>query len=236
MYEAVLFDMDGVVVDTEQSVTDFWQRLARDHGRTLSVEDLERHVYGHRADHTLRALYPEIPRNRYDQVYRRLRENQESLVYTAIPGVLPLLAQLGRAGVATALVTGAQDWKAAEVIGQLRLTAAFEIVICADDVPQGKPDPACYLLAAERLGARIDRCLVFEDAVSGVTSAVTAGAGCVALAPPRRAAGVVDAGAIAVVADFRRVGFDAATRTLRLGERAEFFFPPVRENRLARAR
>jgi HAD superfamily hydrolase (TIGR01509 family) len=152
MYEAVLFDMDGVIADTERSVTEFWQRLAADLGYLLRAEDLERHVYGHRADHTLRVLFPEVPPSAYSEIYQRLKENQESLVYTAIPGATALLGALGRAGVPLALVTGAQDWKAVEVLRQLALPSAFATVICADDVPRGKPDPAGYLLAAERLG------------------------------------------------------------------------------------
>ena len=54
MYRAVLFDMDGVVVDTEQSVADFWQDLAASEGYSLTADDLDRHVYGCSAVHTLR--------------------------------------------------------------------------------------------------------------------------------------------------------------------------------------
>ncbi|MFI9555574.1 HAD family hydrolase [Nonomuraea endophytica] len=223
MYEAVLFDMDGVVVDTEQSVTEFWQRLARSEGYTLSGPELERHVFGHRADHTLRKLFPQIPRGRYDEVYRSLREDQESLRYQAVPGALRLLAELVAAGVPLALVTGAQDWKAAEVLAQLDLRDTFAVRICADDVSLGKPHPACYELAAERLGAAIRSCLVFEDAVSGVSAAVSAGAACVALAVPQRAGQVLGAGARTVVTDFGEVAFDAARRTLCAGP-LEFAF------------
>ncbi|MFI6292810.1 HAD family hydrolase [Nonomuraea sp. NPDC050790] len=217
MYEAVLFDMDGVVVDTEQSVTDFWQRLAGAEGYTLSGPELERHVFGHRADHTLRKLFPQIPASRYDEVYRSLRADQESLRYRAMPGARRVLAELGAAGVPLALVTGAQDWKAAEVLAQLDLRETFGVVICADDVSLGKPHPACYELAAERLDVATRSCLVFEDAVSGVSAAVSAGAACVALAVPQRAAQVLGAGARTVVADFDEVAFDAGRRALRAG-------------------
>jgi HAD superfamily hydrolase (TIGR01509 family) len=227
VYEAVLFDMDGVIADTERSVTEFWQWLAADLGYLLRAEDLERHVYGHRADHTLRVLFPEVPPSAYSEIYQRLKENQESLVYTAIPGATALLGALGRAGVPLALVTGAQDWKAVEVLRQLALPSAFATVICADDVPRGKPDPAGYLLAAERLGVDIGRCLVFEDAVSGVTSAVAAGATCVALACARREAQVRAAGATAVVPDFRQAAFDATAATLRVDARTAFPFVPA---------
>ncbi|MEU8247748.1 HAD family phosphatase [Nonomuraea sp. NPDC048916] len=235
MYEAVLFDMDGVVVDTEHSVTEFWQRLARSEGFSIAPDDLERHVYGHRADHTLRELFPSVSPDRYGEVYRRLRENQESLRYTAIPGVLRLLAELSDARVPVALVTGAQDWKAAEVLGQLDLAETFDVLICADDVALGKPHPACYLLAADRLSAAIGDCLVFEDAISGVTSAVTAGAACVALAPPHRAAQVIEAGASTVERDFERISFDPYEHLLRVGGQTGFGFAAARESRYLRA-
>ncbi|MDH2426544.1 HAD family phosphatase [Sphaerisporangium sp. TRM90804] len=226
MYEAVLFDMDGVIVDTEHSVTEFWRQLAASEGFSLSTADLERHVYGNRADHTLRELFPRISPDRYGEIYGRLRRNQESLLYAAVPGVHTLLEGLGQAVVPVALVTGAQDWKAAAVLGQLGLTETFDTQICADDTALGKPHPACYLLAAERLCVDIERCLVFEDAVSGVTSAVAAGAACVGLAPPHRARQVLDAGALTVVRDFTEVVFDPRERTMSAG-REELLFAPV---------
>jgi HAD superfamily hydrolase (TIGR01509 family) len=216
MYDAVLFDMDGVVVDTQHSVQDFWQRLARSEGYSLSAGDLDQHVYGHRADHTLRRLFPQITPDRYGQVYALLRQDQQSLAYTAIPGVLRLLRQLTQAGVRLALVTGAQDWKVAEVLGQLDLTDAFDVQVSAEDVTAGKPDPAGYLQAAQRLGIDIASCLVFEDAISGVTSAVTAGADCVAIAPPQGADRVLAAGALTALGDFEDISFDAGDHVLRV--------------------
>lgn len=216
MYQAVLFDMDGVVVDTEQSVADFWQALASSEGYSLTADDLDRHVYGCPATHTLRELFPQIAPGRYGEVFDRLRHNQENLRYTAIPGVTRLLRELYRSHVPLALVTGAQHWKVTAVLRQLELDDIFRVVVHADDVAAGKPDPACYLLAAERLTVDITRCLVFEDAVSGVVSAVTAGAGCVALAPEKRAGQVSQAGAMRTVRDFHDVLFSVDDRVIRV--------------------
>lgn len=224
MYQAALFDMDGVVADTEASVTDFWQRLAREHGRRLSPGDLEENVYGHRAEHTFKTLFPEIPTERYPEFYKRLREDQENMSYKAIPGVLEVLARLRGLGIPLALVTGAQDWKMAEVVRQLGLDKTFSVRICADDVTAGKPDPECYLQAARRLTADIARCVVFEDALSGVAAAVAAGAACVAITTQPRARQVRNAGAVVSTRDFTGVTVRRRDRTLRVADRAEFSF------------
>ncbi|ANZ35370.1 hypothetical protein BBK82_03975 [Lentzea guizhouensis] len=222
MFEAVLFDMDGVVVDTEASVADFWQDLARSNGFSISAGDLDRHVYGRSALHTLRELFPMLPADRHHEVYELMRVNNETLHYSTIPGVLPLLGSLHTAGIPTALVTGAEPYKATAVLKQLGLQ--FDVTITAKDVEHGKPDPACYVLAAHRLGVPVERCIVFEDAVSGITSAVTAGATCIALAPPHRETDVRDAGAAAVVRDFRQISFGADA--MRTPDR-EFPFVPA---------
>jgi HAD superfamily hydrolase (TIGR01509 family) len=218
VYQAVLFDMDGVVVDTELSVAQFWQEIADDEGISFSPADLADNVHGRSAEHTLRTLFPAIPEDRYGQVYDRMRENNQRLRYSAITGVLDLLGELRDAGIPLALVTGAEDWKVVEVLRQLELTDAFWTEVRANDVPDGKPDPACYLLAAKRLGVGIDACLVFEDAVSGVTSAVTAGATCIALAPGQRGPRLLEHGAATTVPDFAHVHYTQADGLLHAGQ------------------
>ena len=235
MYQALLFDMDGVVVDTQHSVREFWQQIARSEGFSLSAGDLARHVYGHRADHTLRKVFPHIQPARYGQVYQWLREDQESLSYTAIPGVLQLLKRLAEASVPLALVTGAENWKVAAVLSQLNLTDVFDVQICAHDVASGKPDPACYLLAAQHLSVDIAQCLVFEDAISGVTAAIAAGADCVAIAGPQPASQVLAAGALTVADDFTEISFDSHEYTLSIAGKTVFPLWPAGAGRYAGA-
>jgi HAD superfamily hydrolase (TIGR01509 family) len=227
VYQAVLFDMDGVVVDTDRSVADFWQEVAVDEGLSLSPADLASHVYGRSAEHTLRTLFPALPEHRYGEVYDRMRENNQRLRYSAIAGVLGLLGELSRAGVPLALVTGAEDWKAVEVLRQLDLTDLFWTEVRANDVRDGKPDPACYLLAARRLGVSIDACLVFEDADSGVAAAVASGATCIALAPERRRPRLLERGAATTVPDFSHVHYLPADGVLLAGQGSAFRLVPA---------
>ncbi|WBB78673.1 HAD family phosphatase [Micromonospora sp. WMMD882] len=226
-YEAVLFDMDGVVVDTERTVAAFWQALAADHGFVISDDDLDEHVFGRHAEHTLRALFPAVADTGHPQIYERLRINDQTLRYAEIPGATRLIGELRAAGVPVALVTGAQEWKAVAVLDQLGLTDSFDVQIRADDIPVGKPDPACYRLAAEKLGVDIGRCLVFEDAFSGVTAAVSAGATCVAIGPRRREARLVATGALTVVSSFHQTRYEPEHDRLRVDQHATLPFTPV---------
>ncbi|WP_422771235.1 HAD family hydrolase [Plantactinospora sp. WMMC1484] len=226
-FQAVLFDMDGVVVDTEKTVTAFWQALAAEFGFVISDDDLDDHVFGRHAEHTLRVLFPAISTAQQPPIYDRLRVNDQTLRYAEIPGAIRLIDDLRAAGVPTALVTGAQDWKAVAVLDQLGLADHFDVQVRADDIPVGKPDPACYRLAAQRLGVDIRRCLVFEDAFSGVTAAVAAGATCVALGPQRRADRLRTTGAHTVVTDFRDMRFDAVGRRLAVDGQTVLPFTPA---------
>lgn len=226
-YEAVLFDMDGVVVDTERTVVAFWQGLAGDHGFVISDEDLDEHVFGRHADHTLRVLFPAIAHTDHGSVYERLRVNDQTLRYAEMPGATRLINELRAAGVPVALVTGAQDWKAVAVLDQLGLTDSFDIQVRADDIPVGKPDPACYRLAAERLGVDIERCVIFEDAFSGVTAAVTAGATCVGIGPRRRETRLAAIGTLTVVPDFGQTRYEPANDRLRIAHETTLPFTRV---------
>lgn len=222
MHHAVLFDMDGVLVDTDRAVAEFWQGEAALAGVFFTASALDRHVYGRSAEHTLRELFPWLPPERYHEVYDRMRKNDQSQRYTAIAGVLDLVDDLVDEGIPVALVTGAEDTKVGAVVNQLGLHDAFGALVCAGDVAKGKPDPGCYQLAAERLDVDIRQCLVFEDAASGVTSALAAGADCVALAPERNRARMLELGAACTVPDFTSVHFSRPEQVLLVGSDREF--------------
>ncbi|HEY7104334.1 MAG TPA: HAD family phosphatase [Mycobacteriales bacterium] len=227
VHQALLFDMDGVVVDTAASIAEFWRDLAGAEGVALSDSELDSDVHGRSAEHTLATLFPHLARGRYPEVYERMRANQEALTYAEVPGVSSLLRELTAARVPVALVTGAEKFKVVAVLEQLGLTDTFDAVIGAEDVEAGKPDPASYLAAARLLDADVRRCVVFEDAVNGVTAAVAAGARCVGVAAAHQAERLRSAGAHPVVPDFRGVTFSAADRTVSLDSSTSLPFLPA---------
>ncbi len=210
VYEAVLFDLDGVVADTARSVEAFWQELADEHGFRITQEDFDRHVHGRPTNHTIEALFSMLDEKQKAQIPERAEEYERNLSYAEVPGAVYLLKQLAAHGIPAALATGAESWKVEEVSRQLGLAGAFAARVVGSDVENGKPSPECYLLAAERLGVGPERCMVFEDAVSGVEAAVAAGALCVGVGPRKAERPLTEAGAATIVRDLSEVRLDGA--------------------------
>jgi len=204
-YAAVLFDMDGVIIDTQAAVTRFWQDIARMYDVDLTDSDFIQHIYGCPALHTLSTLFSHLNAQDRDAVLGKMAGIEARMTYTAVDGAIGLLDQLHRQAIPTALVTSADPWKVNAVFSQLPLGGMFTVQVMGTDIERGKPNPDCYLRAAELLYTRPDRCIVFEDAISGVKAATAAGALCIGVQQPEMATALIGAGAACVVADLEQV-------------------------------
>ena len=176
--QAVLWDMDGTIVDTEPYWFEAEYAIVAEHGDSWS-DDHARAVVGfdlldsgrYMIEHGGVRLTPhEIVELMLDSVVTDLKREVPWR-----PGARELLADVRTAGIPTALVT--MSWRrfASEVVDALP-AGAFDVSVVGDDVERGKPHPDPYLLAAERLGVDITRCLAIEDSPTGVASALAAGA------------------------------------------------------------
>lgn len=208
-YAAILFDMDGVIIDTQHSVTEFWQIVAGEQGVRLTEADFQQHIYGCSLRHTFDVLFPQLDQSTERGILERMELYELNLIYTAIPGAVKLLRSLKQAGVPLALVTSAFPWKVDLVMRQLELEGVFTTRVTATDIQRGKPHPDGYLLGAERLGFPAQHCLVFEDAVGGVQAAVAAGAACIGVRPPETAPALTAVGAFHTIPDFTAVTLQA---------------------------
>jgi len=167
--EAVLFDLDGVLVDSTPCVTRVWRAWASEHGL---VPDYVVHVaHGQRTIETIRKVAPQFDAQaETDRIEQRELGDTEGL--RVLPGAREILAALP-ANRYTIVTSGTRRLatKRLQVVG-LPVPAKM---ITADDVTQGKPDPEPYLAGARALGFDPAKCLVFEDAPSGISSAKGAG-------------------------------------------------------------
>lgn len=222
--QAVLFDMDGVVIDTRQSIVDFWQALAVEHGVLLTDADYDQHIHGVPAVQTLRALFPSMTPEQTSELMERMLRYERGLRYTEILGVTAFLRRLSRAGVPTGLVTSGMGWKVDAVVEQLGLGGLFDVIVTARDIKRGKPDPDCYLTAARKLGVAGSECVVFEDAISGARAAVAAGTVCVGVQTGRMVGILLAAGARHVIPDFTCVdmAFEPSAVSVRLADAFTF--------------
>ncbi len=206
--QAILFDMDGVVIDTQSAVYDFWQMIAGRYGVELTSSDYDTYIYGCPCRQTLDALFPNLTPTEREAVLAEERAYETSVTYKPMPGIVELLAAFREMHVPTALVTSGEMWKVDEVMRQLAFRDLFTVLVTAEDIPRGKPDPACYLLGAWRLHTSVDQCLVFEDSISGTQAAVAAGMCCIGVRPAHTAPALLAEGARSVIPDFTAVRLD----------------------------
>jgi sugar-phosphatase len=187
---AVLFDLDGVLVDSTAYIEQQWRDWARSRG--LDPEPFVRVCHGRRAVDTIRLAAPQLDAEAEVSCFRAEVPDEEATL-TPVPGARELLAAL--AGSRWAVVTsGARRFALARLVAAgLPVPPAL---VSAEDVRQGKPSPEGYLRAAALVGAEPGDCLVFEDAPPGLTAARAAGATVIGLATTHPPEALADAHAV----------------------------------------
>jgi len=184
-FAAVLFDLDGVIIDTTALHYRLWERFGQARGFVPTEAQLLA-TNGRPAVETLREWFGEaLDADTLAPMMRELEtmvcQALEGEPVDAVPGVREFLQALRTAGVPWALGTSAVPAHAEAALSRLGLSEAFPVRITAADITRGKPHPEVYLKAAAALGVAPSACLVFEDALSGLRAARAAGASCVAL-------------------------------------------------------
>ena len=182
--EAVVFDLDGLMFDTEVLYTETARVVLRRRHKTLSDElvhdmmgrpahvSLEIMIRRCQLDDTVEELAAES-----DRVFAQLVQQQ----LAPMPGLLDLLQSLERCGIPRAVATSSQPQNVDPLLDQFDLQKFFTFVLTAADVERGKPDPEIYLTAAQRLDVPPDRVMVLEDSQIGCQAAISAGTHAVAV-------------------------------------------------------
>jgi HAD superfamily hydrolase (TIGR01509 family) len=189
--KALIFDFDGLILDTETPEYQVWQTIYRENGFELPHEEWGKTIGGYglsnfdAAEHLAR-----LTQGRPDSVSLRERHRSESAALTLaqpiLPGVMDYLNAARRLGLKLAIASSSRhDWVERHA-GRLGILACFDKVICADDVAPGrtKPNPDLFLLALKQLEVRKDEAIVFEDSPNGVKAAQAAGIFVVAVPNP----------------------------------------------------
>lgn len=178
MLKAVLFDMDGLIFDTESIYKLSWQYAASEQNLDLS-DDFYQQFIGVQDPECERILaeyfQDALDLSRYKQVrdahFHRLRSNGIAFK----PGFDQLFQDIKRRGLATAIVTSSHLAEVKYNFTTSDYLPQFDLVITAEDVERGKPCPDCYQMAYTRLGFKAEECLVLEDSNNGVKAALAAG-------------------------------------------------------------
>jgi beta-phosphoglucomutase len=176
---AVIFDLDGVLVDSYQAHYESWLEVCQQRGWTMTRQQFET-TFGRTSREVIREFWGAEVCD--DAEVRALDERKEAIFreflarrFPVMDGALVLIDQLREAGFALAIGSSAPPENVALTLDRLERRQAFGAVVTAADVRRGKPDPQVFLLAAERLGAAPQACVVIEDAPIGIQAARAAG-------------------------------------------------------------
>ena len=211
-FKAALFDLDGVVFDTEPQYSVFWGMICRQYHP--EHPGLEHEIKGS----TLVQIYDRwfsgpLESERPD-ITRRLDAYEQTMHYDYILGFEALIDDLHAHGVKTAVVTSSNIPKMESVYRyQPAFQTLFDAILTSEDFSRSKPDPDCYLRAARRLGVGSDECIVFEDSFNGLRSGRAAQMKVVGLATTNTAEAIAPYSDIQIE-DYRDVSFQTFSTLL----------------------
>jgi HAD superfamily hydrolase (TIGR01509 family) len=177
-FRAVLFDMDGTLIDTERIGAASWDHAGEELGITVPA-DVKRRMVGRTLPDIHAIVREGMPDIDSDHLLDRANHHYHRLVSEAPPpikpGALEVLSWLKEREVPMAVATSSRRAQAEDKLGRTGLRDFFEVIVAGDEISRGKPDPEIFQVAAERLGFEARECVVFEDSGPGIEAAERSG-------------------------------------------------------------
>lgn len=202
-YKAVLWDFDGVIVDTEWPIYETWREIFENESQELTLDTYVQCIGSDFETWSPEAHLESLTGRTYDweqigidrnvEIRRRLENAQLN------PGILDALTAMRAAGLKLAVVSSSSHSWVDHWLDQLAVRNLFDAVVCRGDAPKIKPAPDLYIEGAEQLSLAPKDCLVIEDSLNGLKAAQAAGCDCIAV--PNRITKVIDFSAAKAVLD-----------------------------------
>ncbi len=177
--KVALFDFDGVLVDTEPVYDLFWNEASIRY--KTGIDDFAQVIKGTTLPAILDTYFSDPSDEFKRMVISESMAFERTMPLPPMRGAIEFLRLLKEKEVRLGLVTSSDDAKVRRAFKELHLEGIFDSVVTADRITKGKPDPSCYLLAAEDLNVQPSQCIVFEDSFAGIQSGTDAGMRVIAL-------------------------------------------------------
>ncbi|MBF2062911.1 MAG: HAD family phosphatase [Calothrix sp. C42_A2020_038] len=204
MLTAILFDLDGTLVNTDPIHFLAWQKMLSRYDMDIDENFYQKKISGRLNPEILADILPQLS----PQEVREFAEEKEAMFrdmapsLQRLPGLTELLTWTDTHQVKRALVTNAPRQNAEFMLNVLGLNDAFEVVVIAEDEAAAKPDPTPYRVGVQRLGVSIENAVALEDSPSGIRSAVGAGLKTIGIASTHDPEKLREIGACMAIPDF----------------------------------
>lgn len=181
--KAVIFDLDGVIVDTVPLHFKAWKKMFSEYGKDFTFQDYKEKVDGIPRIDGVKAILPQLSQKELEEAatkkqhyFLEFLEKEGVKVYES---TLNLIKNLRKEGIKIAVISSSKN--CLYILKRANIDDLFDVIITGNDVKRGKPHPDIFLLAVKRLNVDPKQCVVFEDAVLGVEAAKKAGIKCVGI-------------------------------------------------------
>ncbi|MBU2895790.1 HAD family hydrolase [Vibrio hepatarius] len=178
-YKGVLFDMDGTLIDSRQTIEQAWRHGASLADIQISKKDIDVHIHGRSGQYTLNHFFGHLPLTLQKKIKYEVDEYEETAKTPMISGAKLFLDHLKAQGTKVALVTGSWRARVDFILDLHSLRSYFDIIIDRDDVKEGKPNPEGFIKGAHSMGLSPSECLIFEDSHSGVLASKACNSPCI---------------------------------------------------------
>jgi HAD superfamily hydrolase (TIGR01509 family) len=177
MFCAAIFDVDGLLIDSERAIMELWLRTTANLGRPLSESDYMP-VIGRTARESAAILVERLGQTVFDRAYCEVQTSIQNAdpaqIFPPKPGAREILNHLRRKRVPCAAASSTVSAEVNRRLRAIHLSEFFDAIIGGDRVAKGKPDPALYRLASDTLATSASKCLAFEDSDHGIAAATAA--------------------------------------------------------------
>lgn len=185
MIQAIIFDMDGVLVQTLDYIIKSFQILLKNDSVHINADEMRKYL-GRSMRDILIEWEKDYRIKKYDPVEFSKKAGQIELdllnnEIEANTNLVKLLNDAKKRGIKLAVATSSTKWRAHKILELLCIKDKFDTIVTAEDVTKHKPNPEIFLEAAKRIGAKPENCIVFEDAISGIKAAKSAGMRAIAI-------------------------------------------------------
>jgi beta-phosphoglucomutase family hydrolase len=211
--KAVLFDLDGTLLDNNEVHYKAWKKYLKDNGKEISDEDFKENISGRTNQDAVEHIYDKKMSQEEAEKYYLKKEEIYREMYKpdikAIPGLEKFLEDLDKHDVTMAIATSGIQVNIDFMFEHVPIKQYFDKIINSNDIEKGKPDPEIFLKTAEELGILPENCVVFEDSIAGVQSGKAAGMKVVALTTTHTKEELGEADL--VIDDYRAIDFEKLT-------------------------
>jgi len=198
LIQAVIFDMDGVLVDSYAPHLESWRVLANEIGASITDEQFD-HTFGRTSRDIIRMLFgatDDETVHAYDERKEALYRDLVREAVPGMPGAVELVGSLATAGLGLAVGTSGPRANVDLVCAAMGLDDLLKVRVTKEDVRRGKPDPEIFLTAAAKLGVAPACCVVIEDAPAGIQAARSGGMRCIAMTSTHESGALSEADAV----------------------------------------